>query len=257
MSKTRYILRALLRIGIILLACLVLLVMLAVLVGSGLGPLDMVIHLVAGFGFFLYGNLPKVASDAGTWGPGLAAWLVALAVGHRFLRDWATSRGFQWRVTTTACLGLLLPVLFAMAFIVPGILLQVDGLRKVRWFDSNSIKRSSMARLELRNLAQACAGVANLDPDGKYPDSLDALVKQEYMSRRLLDLSDDNNIPPEHLIYLGTGYTRDTADDAPLAISPCFLERGNWRRIVVTVDGTMTMIQDDEVDALLDRVVPR
>jgi len=32
-------------------------------------------------------------------------------------------------------------VLFAISFIVPGILLQVNGLRKVRWFDRNAMER--------------------------------------------------------------------------------------------------------------------
>ena len=257
MSKPFHILRVLLWIVFMMLAGFVLLVLLALTIGDAPGILDALFHLIAGFGFFLGEKLPAITSDAGTWGPGLAAWWVALMVGHRFLRDWAVARGFQWRVTTTACLGLLLPVLFAISFIVPGILLQVDGLRKVRWFDRLSIKLSSMARMELRNLAQGCAAFANLSEDGKYPDSIDALVKQEFMSTQLLDLSGDENTPPEFPIYLGAGYTRDTAADAPLAISPCFQEDGRWQRIVVTIDGTMTVIQDDEVDAWLDRVVPR
>jgi len=256
MSKILFILRALLRTALILLASFILLVLFAML-ASATGFQKMLFHLVAGFWFFLIEKLPAVSSDAGTWGPGLAAWLVSLAVGHRFLRRWAAGRGLQWRVTTTTCLGLLLPVLFAMSFIVPGILLQVDGLRKVSWFARHSGKPSSMAKMEMRNLAQACAGFANISTDGKFPDSLDVLVKKDFVSRRLLDLSGDKNIPPEHPIYLGTGCTRDTAGDAPLAISPCFQDRGSLQRIVVTVDGTMIVIQDDEVDAWIDRVIPR
>jgi len=256
MSKIRHIVRVLLWTVIVLLVGLILLALLVGLSSSGAGFVDAAFHLVGGFWFFLGEKLPAISSDAGTWGPGLAAWLLALAVGHRFLRDWAGARGFQWRVTTTTCLGMLLPVLFTISFIVPGILLQVDGLRKVRWFEW-STHNAAAVNCELRNMAQACAGFANLSTDGKYPESLDALVKQDFMTMRFLNLPGDKDLPPELPIYLGNGYTRDTAGDAPLAISPWFQDRGNWQRIVVTVDGTMKVIGDDNVDEWLDRVVPR
>jgi hypothetical protein len=257
MSKPRHLLNTLLWTVNGLVGGFVLLAVLAGLVSSGPGFLDAVFHLVAGCWFFLREKLPTVSSDAGTWGPGVVAWMVALAVGHRFLRNWAAARGCQWRATTTACLGLVLPVLFVISFIVPGILLQVDGLRGERWFNRSSMKLSSWVMLELRNRAQACAALANESTDGKYPDSLDALAARDLVRGRLLDFSDDPNTPAEPPLYLGAGYTRDTAGDAPLAISPRYHERGSWQRIVVTVDGSMIVIQDDEVDAWLDRVVPR
>jgi len=256
MSKIRQFLRVLLWAVIISLGGLFLLGVLAGLLMSTPGFLDAAFHIVGGFWFFLDEKLPAITSDAGTWGPGLAAWLVALALGHRFLRDWAQARGFQWRVTTTTCLGLLLPVLFAISFIVPGILLQVNGLRKVRWFE-REVHNAAAIKMELRNLTLACAGFANLSADGKYPDSLDALAEPEFMSLRFLNIGRDNELPPEPFTYLGTGYTRDTSGDALLAISPWFQDRGTWQRMVVTIDGTMIVIRDDEVDAWLDRVVPR
>jgi hypothetical protein len=257
MSKTFHPLRVLLWTANILLGGFLLLVVLAGLASSGPGYLEAIFHLVAGFWFFLREKLPAISSDAGTWGPGLAAWMVALAVAHRFLRNWAASRGYLWRVTTTACLGLLLPVLFAISFIVPGILLQVDGLREVRWFKRTSMKESSVVHLDLRNLAQGCALSASRATDGRFPDSLDGLTEQGFMSAKRLYFPDDPHVPPEPPIYLGAGYTRDTPRDTPLAISRRFQERGTWMRVVVTVGGTMTMIHDDEVDTWLDRVIPR
>lgn len=257
MSKSFNPLRALLWLVIILLGSFVLLAVLAGLISSGPGYLEAAFHLIAGSWFFLSERLPIISSDAGTWAPGLAAWVVALAVGHRSLRKWAGAHAGHWRITTTVCLGLLLPVLFVISFIVPGILRQVDGLREVRWFQRNSMKLSSLVKLELRNRAQACAALANEATDGKYPDSLDVLAERDWVRERLLNFSNDPNTPPEPPIYLGAGYTSDTAKDAPLMISPRFQERGIWQRIVVTVDGTMTMIQDDEVDAWLDRASQR
>ena len=257
MSKPLSFFRTVLRLVLIVLAGLFALLFLLVLSASGSGFLDAVSHLVAGFGFFLIGKLPLISSDAGTWGPGVAAWVLALALGHLLLRKRALARGHYWRVTTTICLGLLLPVLFATAFIVPGILQQVDGLGKVRWFEGSGSSYRAEAIMELRNLAQACLLFANQADDGKFPDSVDDLVQKDWLSKRPLDLSGDRNIPPEYLIYLGAGYTRDTAGDAPLAISPRYEVHGSWQRTVVTIDGTMTSIQDDEVDAWIDRVVPR
>ena len=254
MSKINRFLRVQLCAAVISLGGLVLLVLLVGLISSVSG--EAAFHLLCGFWFFLDEKLPAISSDAGTWGPGLAAWLIALAVGHRFLRDWARARGIQWMVTTTTCLGLLLPVLFAISFIVPGILLQVDGLREVRWFERNSYNGAAV-RMELRNLAQCCALYANLSSEGNYPESLDALAKQDIMTIRFLNLHGDKNLPPEPFTYLGNGYTRNTAGDAPLAISPWYQDRGHWQRIVVTFDGTMKVIGDDDVDAWLDRGVPR
>ena len=244
-------------VGICVVA-IVLLLVLAALVLNPWGPGDGVIHLLGGFYFFLSERLPAITSDAGTWGPGLAAWVVALAVGHRLLRKWAVAKGLYWRVSTTVCVGLLLPVMFATAFIVPGIVMQVDGLRKEeRWFEEHGASIRVGVVMDLRNLAQGCAGFANVANDEKYPESIDALVKKEFLSASSMGFSWVDNTPPEFPIYLGAGYTRDTPMDAPLAISPRYPMNGSWERTVVSVGGKMTTIRDDEVDAWIDRVIPR
>lgn len=93
----------------------------------------LVIELCIGFVFFLAHNLPEISFDAGTWGPGIAAYLVALAWGHRFLSRWAARTNRPWRFATTFSLFLLLPVLFAISFLVPGVLLQWEFLRQGPW----------------------------------------------------------------------------------------------------------------------------
>lgn len=54
------------------------------------------------------------------------AFFLALVIAHRFLRQYALRRNRSWCLVSTACLGLFLPVVFAVAFIVPGIVLQMN-----------------------------------------------------------------------------------------------------------------------------------
>lgn len=87
-------------------------------------------RLPIGFLPFLTHNIPAISLDSGTWGPGIAAYLAAIALGHRFLSRWAERTDRPWSFATTFCLFLLLPVLFAISFIVPGVLLQWELLRQ-------------------------------------------------------------------------------------------------------------------------------
>ncbi|MEO6475388.1 MAG: hypothetical protein ABIQ96_09735 [Luteolibacter sp.] len=98
----------------------------------------LLIHFVAGFWFFLADNLPAISPDAGTWGPGLGAFLLATAVAHRFLSGLAAKTGRNWNFATTFCLALVVPVLFVIAFIIPGVLLQWEMLRQTPWLETNS-----------------------------------------------------------------------------------------------------------------------
>ena len=92
-------------------------------------------ELIGGFWFFFRENLPAMSWDAGTWGPGLGAFLLALAFAHHFLKSWASSTGRYWSFASSFCLMLTFPVLFVVAFIVPGVLLQWEILRHVPWID--------------------------------------------------------------------------------------------------------------------------
>lgn len=103
---------------------------------SPFGGYDLLlIHCGAGFWFFLSENLPAMSSDVGTWGPGLGAFLLATVFSHRFLDRWASRTNRQWSFATTLCLMLVVPVLFVIAFIVPGVLLQWEILRQVHWIE--------------------------------------------------------------------------------------------------------------------------
>lgn len=97
---------------------------------------DLVLErLVFGFVPFLKYNLPAISWNAATWGPGLGAFLIAVVVGHRYLSRWAKRTGRQWSFVTSFSLVMIVPVLFVISLIVPGVLLQWEVLRETVWID--------------------------------------------------------------------------------------------------------------------------
>ena len=92
-------------------------------------------RLITGFWHFLAANFPAISWNAGTWVPGLAAFLVATLFLHRWLSKWASLTGRPWALKTSFCLVLLVPVLFVISFIVPGMLLQWEALRETAWIE--------------------------------------------------------------------------------------------------------------------------
>lgn len=92
-------------------------------------------RLLFGFVPFLQNNLPLISWNAATWGPGLGAFLVAVIFLHRWFSRWASRTGRPWSFATSFCLVSLVPVLFVISFIVPGILVQWEMLRETVWIE--------------------------------------------------------------------------------------------------------------------------
>lgn len=92
-------------------------------------------HFLFGFVAFLSNNIPAISWNAATWGPGLGAFLIATLFAHRYLSRWAKRTGRQWSFLTSFCLVMIVPVLFVISFIVPGVLLQWDALRETVWIN--------------------------------------------------------------------------------------------------------------------------
>jgi hypothetical protein len=90
-------------------------------------------RLITGFWHFLAVNIPAISWNVATWGPGLGAFLLATVLLHRWLSRWASRTGRPWSFSTSFCLVLLVPVLFVISFIVPGVLLQWEALRETIW----------------------------------------------------------------------------------------------------------------------------
>lgn len=73
--------------------------------------------------------------DAGTWAPGVVSFLVATLFIHLFLSRWASRTGRHWSFWSSVCAALIVPVLFVISFLVPGVILQWEMLRQVPWID--------------------------------------------------------------------------------------------------------------------------
>lgn len=101
------------------------------------GELLLFFRLIAGFYFFLRQNLPAITYEADTFGPGVAAFGIATLMLHQLCFRWAMRTGRPWTFGTSLCLALIVPVLFVISFIVPGVLLQWEMLRQVPWLDLN------------------------------------------------------------------------------------------------------------------------
>jgi hypothetical protein len=92
-------------------------------------------RLLFGFIPFLDENFSRISWNAATWGPGLGAFVIATLFMHRYLSRWAERTGRQWSFLTSFCLAMIVPVLFVISFIVPGVLLQWDALRETVWIN--------------------------------------------------------------------------------------------------------------------------
>jgi hypothetical protein len=149
---------------------------------------------------------------------------------------------------------LALPVLFVVAFIVPGVLLQVKSLTQIPWFERTS-SLPAMVRLSLRNIAQACHYLAATHPDGRFPDSLGAIDDELIPADNLFMPSVSQDVPPEPPVYLGSGFTLDSPPDLALLISPPFRKNQTDVRIVITRGGETLEIPAAEADTWIERVL--
>lgn len=252
MNKANHILRLAGLVVLCFLGSLILLLVFALAVHSGYD--DLLFHLLGGFYFFLRGNVSAISTDAGTWAPGLAAFTVATLIAHRMLRSWASGTNRAWSFLTTACIVGVVPILFVIAFIVPGILLQLASLRDVKWFKPQ-YHHAAYYKLVLRNYAQACNSLALEHPDGRLPDSLGEIHERSLMTPGFIDPSDEMEIPTELPIYLGAGWSNPCDPAQPLLISPPYQANGKSTRCAITRGGNFLEIPEEQTDAWIDRAL--
>jgi hypothetical protein len=210
-------------------------------------------HLATGFTGFLKQNVARISYDAGTWAPGLAAFVLALAVGHCWLARWAVRKNRPWGIGSTLCAGLVLPVLFITAFLIPGAILQVRELAQVKWFERGYGSASSEAARQARDIAMAAFLGSDDSAQGEFPGSWEELRAGE-----LLPINGERlrmpGLPAEPPLYLGGVLTPEADASLPLVISSPFRRDGLVWRWVVTVGLDAHEIRDDEVDGWLRRI---
>lgn len=82
---------------------------------------------------FLVANLSEISVNPDILVPGVAAFVLATLATHRMLAGFHQRRGKHWPFSNTCCLAALLPVLFIIAFLVPGIILHLQLLFGEEW----------------------------------------------------------------------------------------------------------------------------
>lgn len=92
-------------------------------------------EILTGFHSFLRDNLPAVSWNRETWLPGTVAFLMLPFAIHFVAKPWARRSNRHWSFGSSICIALLIPALFAISLIVPGILTQWDALRQTPWVD--------------------------------------------------------------------------------------------------------------------------
>lgn len=243
-------------IGLALKLFIIALAVLLVLAFFGSAAFELIAHSLGGFVFFLMEKLPRISTDRATWLPGIGAFLLATVLADVMLKKAARNRDRDWNFKTTACLSLLLPVLFAISFIVPGLILQVNSLARIRWFDSSSGSTKALVAMQMRSLAQLCHLHATNEATNRYPISLENLSAELYPNK-WIHFSSSFGLPVEKPIYLGAGMPIDTDSEEALLISPAFEFRGKWQRVVQKFNGMNEMIPAMDAEAWIDRSLER
>lgn len=90
--------------------------------------LDVLFHLLFGFVFFLERNFERMNFNRDTLVPGFIAYGLLVLLLHWKLRRICQARGRVWSFGSSLLVALLLPAVFAISFLVPGVLLQLEGL---------------------------------------------------------------------------------------------------------------------------------
>jgi hypothetical protein len=87
-------------------------------------------HLFCGFIFFLGRNLARMNFNADTLVPGLAAYGLCVIALHILMKRVCRVREKPWSFLGSCIVSLLLPALFAISVLVPGVIFQIQQLLK-------------------------------------------------------------------------------------------------------------------------------
>lgn len=232
---------------VVALVCLAILM----LASGSFGQVEVAWHLATGFVYFLKENVAKISTDAGTWGPGLTAFLLGLGIIHWFGRLHARHRQQAWKISTTFAIGMLLPLLFAISFLVPGVFLQVQQLANTPWLardaGGRAFFKNEMQILGLR-LADAAAD------SERYPDSLEDLLERKLVTMEdLFPHGQYAGKPREPMLYLGKGLTLSSDPSLPLLISPPYSSNREIKRMILTAGHKLSEIPDSDLDVWIER----
>jgi hypothetical protein len=238
----------------VVLFCLVGVPLLLCLFVAGIysGHSQAALRFLGGFYFFLRENLPRISTNAATWVPGVIAFFLGVAAMHLFFRSWAERKGRLWQLGTSFALASIIPIFFVIAFLVPGVLLQVRVLSSdPEWFHREVSTSDSMVRHDMQLIATRLYDYA-AENDGQFPDALEDALSDDDKDSFSADWSPLR--PSEPFIYLGGGLS-DTSDPGlPLLISRQLVGRsGGLERKMLTIGNEMRVIPAEAAEEWITR----
>ena len=214
--------------------------------------IELEFHLFAGWFFFLRRNLQVLSMDSDVWIPGVVALVIAVSVAHVFLRGWAGRRGKPWPFGNSVALMLLLPLLFAISFLFPGVLLQAKQLGKEPWVKHGNASPSAVAHFLIHSMDEAVRKFAK-EQGGAFPPGLPDLSGDAAPPLHEFFAAIGPEVPAEAPIYLGAGFAETSDPSLPLLISPAFSGEKGHQRYLLTIGRDQLLIGEEETDAWIQR----
>jgi len=217
---------------------------------------DVIFRIIIGFYFFLKGNLSSLTTNSDIWIPGIIAFLLSVLCIHYLGRSWCRKKDRTWHISNSICLGLCIPTLFIIAFVVPGAFLQVSLLSDTKMTVRSGVRPSAIAKMDARNLAQVIFGDVNMRQLHRFPDSLQPFMWEYMHPSSFYANYQRRDEPEEPFIYLGAGLAPDQDPEVPLIISPPYISDGKKMRIIYTtstMSGSQFEIPDSELDQWIEK----
>jgi hypothetical protein len=210
-------------------------------------------HLATGFFRFLQTNVPKISSDAGTWGPGLACFLLAIVVIQWFGVTWARRRHRRWRISNAVAFGMLLPLLFLISFLVPGAMLQIGSLGQGSWFQGSRSDKGFKV-MYAQNIAQAAHSWTAMEESDRFPSTA-TIISKDFLGENTFRPQSFGDNPGEPPLYLGAGLAITSDPSLPLVISDVYSRSQTRYRTVITIGSEFVEIRPEEVDEWIARAM--
>lgn len=220
--------------------------------GTYSGHTQAALRFLGGFYFFLQENLPRISSNAATWVPGVMAFFLGVAAMQLLFGGWAKRKGLSWCLGISFALASIVPILFVIAFLIPGALLQIRALpADSEWFHREVSIADSMVRRNMDLIAMRLHEHA-AENGGRFPDSFEEVLSNDDKDSFSADWSPLR--PSEPFIYLGAGLS-DTSDPSlALLISRQLVGRdGSLERKMLTIGHEVKVIPVEAAEEWITR----
>lgn len=226
---------------------LFLVVMVIEIVMESIVLLQVPVHLLIGWTFYLVRVVPQTEMNAELLLCSLGALLLAMA-GMQWLMSRLFAKGrWPWRWTLTWC-GLLI-VMFCTSIAAVGIVHQVGWLFRLPvWIEWSGMGTQMKAVNNAKQVLLAALQHAR-DHEGRLPDTCAEMMPEIVHDSRIFWASADRNMPVEPLVYAGAGM-HDT-DDGNLPVVWTPRPSADGKRVVTRLDGSSQIVGEEEFQTML------